>query len=106
LWLARGVVPESLHAAGQVCALMSCPSYKAWEVACNILAYQNSVAEKRGIVFRSDGNSNPIIIVDAGFKPNPHTGKSHYGNVVMLYGGPVVSISKALNHVGLSTPHV
>jgi hypothetical protein len=28
LWLARGVVPESVHAAGQVCALMSCPSYK------------------------------------------------------------------------------
>ena len=99
-------MPESLHAAGQARALMSCPSYKAWEVACNVLACQNSVAEKRGIVFRSDGNSNPIIIVDAGFKPNPHTGKSHYGNVVMLYGGPVVSISKALNHVGLSTPHV
>jgi hypothetical protein len=96
LWLARGAVPGSLHAAGQARALMSCPSYKAWEVACNILACQNSVAEKRGIVFRSDGNSNPIIIVDAGFKPNPHTGKSHHGNVLMLYGGPVVSISKAL----------
>ena len=25
---------------------------------------------------------------------------------MMLYGGPVVSISKALNNVGLSTPHV
>jgi hypothetical protein len=72
LWLARGVVPESLHAAGQACALMSCPSYKAREVACNILAYQNSVAEKRGIVFRSDGNSNPIVINDAGFRPEPH----------------------------------
>jgi hypothetical protein len=55
LWLARGVVPGSLHAAGQACALMSCLSYIAWEVqvACNILAYQNSFAEKRGIVFRS-----------------------------------------------------
>ena len=24
----------------------------------------------------------------------------------MLYGGPIVTISKSLNHVGLSTPHV
>ena len=24
----------------------------------------------------------------------------------MLYGGPIISISKSLNHVGLSTPHV
>ena len=106
LWLARGVVPESLYAAGQVCSLMSCPSYHAWEVACTVLAYQTPVAENRGIVFRSDGNIDPIIFADAGFKPNPYTGKSHYGNLVMLYGGPVVSISKSLNHVGLSTPHV
>jgi hypothetical protein len=106
LWLARGVVPESQYAAGQVCALMSCPSYHAWEVACKLLAYQTPVAEERGICFRSDGNSTPIICVDAAFKPNPYTGKSHYGNLAMLYGGPIISISKSLNHVGLSTPHV
>ena len=99
-------MPESQYAAGQVCALMSCPSYHAWEVACKLLAYQTPVAEERGICFRSDGNSTPIICVDAAFKPNPYTGKSHYGNVAMLYGGPIISVSKSLNHVGLSTPHV
>ena len=106
LWLARGVVPESLFAVSQVCSLMARPSWAAWEVACKILAYQTPVAEKRGIVFRSDGNKEPIILVDAAFKPNPHTGKSQYGIVAMLYGGPIVTISKSLNHVGLSTPHV
>ena len=106
LWIARGTVPESLFAVSQCCSLMARPSTEAWEVLCGILAYQKSKAGERGIVFRSDGNTEPIVLCDAAFKPNPYTGKSTYGIVAMIYGGPGVTISKTLNHVGLSTPHV
>ena len=105
LWLARGVVPESYFAVTQVCSLMSTPSKKAFEILCGVLAYQAEKAESRGIVWRSDGNREPIVMADASFKPCPYSGKSQYGVVAVLYGGPVVVVSKKLGHVGLSTPH-
>ena len=104
LWGARGCCPESLWAASQVCSLMSCPSWKAWKFAIGVLAYQYSV-RKRGILFSGDGNDEPILLADASFKIDPYTGKTQYGTVAMLYGGPVIAVSKKIPYVALSTPH-
>ena len=92
-------------AVTQACSLMSCPSKKAFEVLCGILARQADKAEGRGLVWRSDGNKEPIILADAAFKPCPFSGKSQYGVVAMLYGGPVIVASKKLGRAGSPAPH-
>ena len=61
LWGARGCCPESLWAASQICSLMSCPSWRAWKYAIQVLAYQYSVRE-RGIVFSANGNEEPMFL--------------------------------------------
>ena len=104
LWGARGCCPESLWAASQVCSVMSCPSRKAFDLAIGVLAFQYSVRE-RGIVFSSDGNEEPILLADASFKIDPHTGKTQYGTLALLYGGPIIAVSKKIPYVALSTPH-
>lgn len=104
LWGARGTCPASLWAASQVCSVMSCPSWKAWHLAIGVLAYQYSVRD-RGIVFRADGNPEPMMLADASFKIDPHTGKTQYGTLALLYGGPVIAVSKKIPYVALSTPH-
>ena len=104
LWGARGTCPASLWAASQVCSVMSCPSWKAWHLAIGVLAYQYSVRD-RGIVFRADGNVEPMMLADASFKIDPHTGKTQYGTLALLYGGPIIAVSKKIPYVALSTPH-
>jgi len=83
---------------------MSCPSWKAWHLAIGVLAYQYS-ARDRGIVFRGDGNPAPLMMADASFKIGPYTGKTQYGTLALLYGGPVIAVSKKIPYVALSTPH-
>ena len=104
IWACRGTIPEASFAVSQVCKLMSCPSFKSFELGIQILAYMYGV-RKRGIVFRQDGNPEPIIMSDASFKVDPFTGKTQYGTHVLLYGGPIVVVSKKIPHVSLSTPH-
>ena len=104
IWACRGTVPEASFGVSQVCKLMSCPSYKCFDIAIKLLAYMYGV-RKRGIVFRGDGNPEPIIMCDASFKVDPYTGKTQYGIHVLLYGGPIVVVSKKIPHVSLSTPH-
>ena len=104
LWGARGCCPQSLWAASQVCSVMSCPSWKAWNLAIGVLAFQYSVREM-GIVFSANGNAEPMMLADASFKIDPHTGKTQYGTLALLYGGPVIAVSKKIPYVALSTPH-
>lgn len=104
IWACRGTVPEASFSVSQVCKLMSCPSYKSFELGIQVLAYMYSV-RNRGVVYRSDGNSEPIILSDASFKVDPYTGKTQYETHVLLYGGPIVVVSKKIPHVSLSTPH-
>ena len=104
LWGARGCCPESLWAASQVCSVMSCSSWKAWHLAIGVLACQCSVRD-RGIVFRGDGNPAPLMMADASFKIDPYTGKTQCGTLALLYGGPVIAVSKKIPCVALSTPH-
>jgi hypothetical protein len=56
-------------------------------------------------VFRADGNAEPIMLADASFKIDPHTGKTQYGTLALVYGGPVIAVSKRIPYVALSTPH-
>ena len=104
LWGARGCCPQSLWAASQVCSVMSCPSWKAWDYAIGVLAFQYSV-RKLGIVFSANGNDEPMMLADASFKIDPHTGKTQYGTLALLYGGPAIAVSKKIPYVALSTPH-
>ena len=93
IWACRGSFPETAFAVSQVCKLMSCPSFKVFELGIQVLAYMYRVRH-RGIVFRSDGNPEPIILSDASFKIDPFSGKTQYGIHVLLYGGPIVVVSK------------
>jgi hypothetical protein len=104
IWGCRGTIPEASFAVSQVCKMMSCPSYKCFALGVQLLAYMYSV-RKRGIVFRSDGNPEPIVLSDASFKIDPFTGKTQYGIHVLLFGGPIVVVSKKIPHISLSTPH-
>jgi hypothetical protein len=104
IWACRGSFPETAFAVSQVCKLMSCPSFKVFELGIQVLAYMYKVRH-RGIVFRSDGNPEPIILSDASFKIDPFSGKTQYGTHVLLYGGPIIVVSKKIPHVSLSTPH-
>ena len=104
IWAARGTIPETCFAVSQLCKLMSCPSYRAFDLGIQILAYMYRV-RKRGIVFRGDGNPEPTVLCDASFKIDPYTGKTQYGIHVLLYGGPIIVVSKKIPHVSLSTPH-
>jgi hypothetical protein len=104
LWGARGCCPQSLWAASKVCSVMSCPSRKAWNLAIGVLAHQHSTREM-GIVFSSNGNEEPMMLSDASFKIDPHTGKTQCGTLALLCGGPVIAVSKKIPCVALSTPH-
>ena len=64
--------------------------------------YQN---RHRGIMFSSVGNNTPVAYVDASNKPDPTDSKCQYGYAIMLAGGPIVTHSKKLSHVGLSAAH-
>jgi hypothetical protein len=46
-----------------------------------------------------------MLLADASFKIDPHTGKTQCGTVALLHGGPVIAVSKKIPHVALSTPH-
>jgi hypothetical protein len=59
----------------------------------------------RGIVFRGDGNKEPMLLADASFKIDPHTGKTQHGTLALPHGGPVIAVSKRTPYVALSTPH-
>ena len=104
LWAARGTYPEISVAVHQLCRVMACPSYKAWDAGMRVLGWLRAHRE-RGIKFSSHGNPLPIAYSDASNKPDPIDGLCQYGNVIMWQGGPIMWSSKKLCHVGLSAYH-
>jgi len=104
LWAARGVFPECVVGTSMLGRMMARPTEKAWQQAMKMLQYmyQNRM---RGIKFRSDGNEIPVAFVDASNKPDPTDGYSQFGYVHMWMGGPIITCSKKLGHVGLSAAH-
>ena len=59
----------------------------------------------RGIRFRSDGCKTLRSSYDASDNPDPKDGKSQFGYSILLFDGPIVSISKKSSKVGTSSTH-
>lgn len=104
LWAARGVYPECQMGASMLGRVMAKPTEEFWNNAVHMMnyMYQN---RHRGIMFSSVGNNTPVAYVDASNKPDPTDSKCQYGYAIMLAGGPIVTHSKKLSHVGLSAAH-
>ena len=56
-------------------------------------------------MFSSISNNTLVAYVDASNKPDHTDSKCQYGYAIMLAGGPIVTHSKKLSHVGLSAAH-
>jgi hypothetical protein len=104
LWAQRHVYPECAFGISQCCMVMARPTKKAWGYLMHIIAYMNA-NKNVGLVFSSKGNREPIAYSDASNKADPTTGKSQYGYVIMMAGGPIVFVSRKLHHVGLNAFH-
>ena len=104
LWVARNVFCMCLTGVSMLCRVMSRPSELAWSAAIHMMAWLRENKEI-GIRFSHEGNMSPINFVDASNKPDPSDGKAQYGYCTMIQGGPVVFVSKKLNHVGLNAFH-
>lgn len=104
LWAQRHVFPESSVGISNCCRLMAKPSMKAWKYLMHMIAYMHT-NKMKGIKFSSRGNQNPIAFSDASNKADPTDGRSQYGYTIMLAGGPIVYVSKKLNHVGHNAFH-
>jgi hypothetical protein len=104
LWAARMCFPECLVGASMLGRVMSSPTEEAWVEGISIMNWmiQNRL---RGIKFSASGNEEPVAFVDASNKPDPSDGKCQYGYCIMWMGGPIVTVSKKLSHVGLSAAH-
>ena len=60
---------------------------------------------ERGFRFRSDGCGCFRAAYDASDNPDPKDGKSQYGYSIMLFDGPIVTVSKKTTRVGTSSTH-
>jgi hypothetical protein len=72
--------------SAQLCRCMEKPSEAAWETAMYCLLY--SIREE-GIMFRSDGNINPLCYYDSGHIQDRVDYKSYYGYVIVWMGAPI-----------------
>ena len=101
---ARGVFPEAVVATSMAGRLMADSTEEAWDALCLLLTYMYQ-RKSRGIRFSSRGNLYMICYVDASNRPDPTAGKAQFGYVIMIQGGPMVSVSKKTNQVGQSASH-
>ena len=58
-----------------------------------------------GFRFRSDGNACFVASYDASDNPDPKDGKSQYGYSILLFDGPIATVSKKTARVGTSSTH-
>jgi site-specific DNA-cytosine methylase len=104
LWAARGTYPECLIGCSMLGRVMAAPTEEAWHAAVWMLTYLTQHSE-RGIKYSSAGNAAPVAFTDASNKPDPNDSKCQYGYTHLWMGGPIIAVSKKLNHVGLSAAH-
>jgi hypothetical protein len=104
VWAVRHVCPKGKYGVSQLCGVMAIPGKKAWDSAMHMIAYLEQHCSE-GIKFSAKGNSIPVCMVDASNKPDPFDGICQAGFCVLLGGGPVISKSFKLKHVGLSSEH-
>ena len=59
----------------------------------------------QGIMFNSNGNTEPICYYDSSDKGDPSDQRASGGYVIMLAGGPIAWSSRKHRHVGRSSSH-
>lgn len=102
LWAARNCYVDIALGVNMLQRVMSKPTMAAWKAAMHTLSYLHSVRH-RGIVFRSDGNSDLRVYYDASNRGDPADEKAQYGFACMLFNGPVQWSSRKQRHVGTSS---
>jgi hypothetical protein len=104
VWAVRHVCPRGKYGVSQLCGVMTIVEQKAWVSAMHMIAYLEQHCSE-GIKFTAKGNAIQVCMADASNKPTPFDGLCHAGFCVLMEGGPVISKSFKLKHVGLSSEH-
>ena len=100
----EALFPEGKYGVSQLCKLMSCPSNAAFDAAMHMVPYMEQHKNK-GILFSANGNIDPVVMVDASNKPDPHSGLAQAGYTSHWANGPTACKSSLLKHEGLSSEH-
>eukprot|EP01045_Picozoa_sp_COSAG04_P001413 COSAG04_NODE_47_length_31265_cov_18.823012_10_plen_138_part_00 len=64
------------------------PSKRAWRAAMHMVYYLHG-QRNQGIMFRSDGNAEPVCFYDSSDKGDPTDQRASGGYCIMLAGGPI-----------------
>ena len=102
MWCVRHVMPSCAYGISQLCKLMACPTDVAWHCALHMLNYLDQ-HKHEGIRF-TEGDCEPVAYVDASNRDDPSDGKTQYGYTIH-WGGPLVTKSSKLNHVGINSTY-
>ena len=89
-------MPDFMFSASQFSRVLSACGYAHLEVGMQALryAYGQHESSERGFRFRSDSCACFRAAYDASGNPDPKDGKSQYGYSIMLFDGPIVTVSK------------
>ena len=104
LWATRNTGPDTAYGVQQLCTVMSRPSKRAWKAAMHMVYYLYG-QRNQGIMFNSNGNTEPICYYDSSDKGDPSDQRASGGYVIMLAGGPIAWSSRKHRHVGRSSSH-
>ena len=104
LWATRNTGPDTAYGVQQLCTVMSRPSKRAWRAAMHMVYYLYG-QRNQGIMFRSDGNAEPVCFYDSSDKGDPTDQRASGGYCIMLAGGPIAWSSRKHRHVGRSSSH-
>lgn len=104
LWIARMSMPGLMFSASQFSRVLSACGWDHLKVGMQALQYAYDHRET-GFRFRSDGNACFVASYDASDNPDPKDGKSQYGYSILLFDGPIATVSKKTARVGTSSTH-
>ena len=104
MWAIRHIFIEGKFGVSQICMVMSKPSRKAFRAAMHMIKYM-ALRSNRGIKFTADGNNIPFGMFGASDKSPADDALCHGGFCIFWMGGPIMSWSKRLRHVGHSSEH-
>ena len=104
LWIARMVMPEVMFSASQFSRVLSACGWEHLKVGMQALKYAYDHRDQ-GFRFRSDGCACFQASYDASDNPDPKDGKSQFGYSILLFDGPICTVSKKTARVGTSSTH-
>ena len=88
----------------QLTRVMSCPTEEAWGAAMQCVAWAHQ-RRSRGIVFRSDGDTNLRTYADSSDKPDPKDGRAAHFFCIMFANGPWVWEGRKNTEEGQHSSH-